>query len=160
MELDGLASDPTLLGKAAKATIALVVDHVGSHADVLKVQMLHGDSLLTMRSSQINFNDPVSWEHNILCYPDTSLHSSIASATPFFVSVHTPSFATSASASCPFMFPCLATHLATLYLTPCLNHFCVPSRSTCLFPYVTLLHYTPLPTYLGSDIASGLLCIY
>ncbi len=144
MELDGLTSDPTPLGEAAKATIALVIDHVGLHADVLKVQMLHGDSPLTVRSSQIDFDDPISWEHNILCYPDTSLHSSIASATLFFVSVHAPSFATSASASHPFMFPCLATRLATLYLTPCLDHFHIPSHSLSFCLFIPLCHPSTL----------------
>ncbi len=82
MELDGLTSDPTPLGEAAKAMITLVVDHVGSHADVLKVQTSHGDSPLTVRSSQINFDDPVSWECNILCYPDTSLVTCGPSPSP------------------------------------------------------------------------------
>ncbi len=144
MELDGLASDPTPLSEAAKATIALVVDYVGSHADVLKVQTSHGDSPLTVRSGQIDFDDPVSWERNILCYPDTSLHSSIASAMPFFVSVHAPSFTTSASASHPFMFPCLATSLATSYLTPCLDRFHVPSRSTSFHLFIPLCHPSTL----------------
>jgi len=38
MELDGLSSNPTALGEAAKAAIEFVASHVHSHFDTLKVQ--------------------------------------------------------------------------------------------------------------------------
>ncbi|KAH9053859.1 hypothetical protein EDB87DRAFT_1676684 [Lactarius vividus] len=65
MELDGLASNPTPLGEAAKAAIAFVVGHVRSHADSLKVQTSRGNYLssLTVRSEIVDFDDPDSWEH-------------------------------------------------------------------------------------------------
>ncbi|KAH9028113.1 hypothetical protein EDB85DRAFT_2074672 [Lactarius pseudohatsudake] len=64
MELDGLASNPTPLGEAAKAAIAFVVGHVRSHADSLKVQTSRGNYLssLTVRSELVDF-DTDSWEH-------------------------------------------------------------------------------------------------
>jgi protein SMG6 len=67
MELDGLASNPTQLGEAAKAAIAFVVGHVRSHADALKVQTSRGNYLssLTIRSELVDFDDPDSWERNM-----------------------------------------------------------------------------------------------
>ena len=67
MELDGLASNPTPLGEAAKAAIAFVVGHVRSHADALKVQTSRGNYLssLTVRSELVDFDDPDSWERNM-----------------------------------------------------------------------------------------------
>ena len=67
MELDGLASNVTPLGEAAKAAIALVASHVRSHADSLKVQTSRGNYLssLSVRAEQIDFDDPDSWERNM-----------------------------------------------------------------------------------------------
>ncbi|KAI9455599.1 hypothetical protein BJY52DRAFT_638264 [Lactarius psammicola] len=67
MELDGLASNPTPLGEAAKAAITFVVGHVRSHADSLKVQTSRGNYLssLTIRSELVDFDDPDSWERNM-----------------------------------------------------------------------------------------------
>ena len=66
MELDGLASNPTPLGEAAKAAITFVVGHVRSHADGLKVQTSRGNYLssLTVRSELVDFDDS-SWERNM-----------------------------------------------------------------------------------------------
>ena len=67
MELDGLTSNPTPLGEAAKAAITFVVGHVYSHADSLKVQMSCGNYLssLTICSEQVDFDDPDSWDRNM-----------------------------------------------------------------------------------------------
>ncbi|KAI0303402.1 hypothetical protein B0F90DRAFT_1911396 [Multifurca ochricompacta] len=67
MELDGLATNATPLGEAAKAAIAFVASHVRSHADALKVQTSRGNYLssLSVRSEQIDFDDPDSWERNM-----------------------------------------------------------------------------------------------
>src|SRR6266571_3291060 len=91
MELDGLTSDPTPLGEAAKATIALVIDHVGLHADVLKVQMLHGDSPLTVRSSQIDFHVPISCHSSCHFVPYTMSRSFPHSLSfPLILPVYSP----------------------------------------------------------------------
>ncbi|KAH9171504.1 hypothetical protein EDB89DRAFT_1108247 [Lactarius sanguifluus] len=67
MELDGLASNLTPLGEAAKAAIAFVVGHVRSHADSLKVQTSRGNYLssLAVRSELVDFDDPASRERNM-----------------------------------------------------------------------------------------------
>lgn len=67
MELDGLASNATPLGEAAKAAITFVVGHVRSHSDALKVQTSRGNYLssLTIRSELVDFDDPDSWERNM-----------------------------------------------------------------------------------------------
>jgi protein SMG6 len=67
MELDGLASNQTPLGEAAKAAIAFVVGHVRSHSDGLKVQTSRGNYLssLMVRSEQVDFDDPSSWDRNM-----------------------------------------------------------------------------------------------
>ena len=67
MELDGLASNPTALGEAAKAAIEFVVSHVRSHSDALKVQTSRGNYLssLSVRTEQVDFDDPDSWERSM-----------------------------------------------------------------------------------------------
>jgi protein SMG6 len=67
MGLDGLASNPTPLGKAAKASIIFVVGYVRSHADGLKVQTSRGNYLSspTIRSELVGFDDPGSWKRNM-----------------------------------------------------------------------------------------------
>ncbi|KAN0134445.1 PIN domain containing protein [Lactarius tabidus] len=69
MELDGLASNQTPLGEAAKAAIVFVVGHIRSHADALKVRTSQacGDYLssLTICSELVDFDDPDFWERNM-----------------------------------------------------------------------------------------------
>jgi hypothetical protein len=67
MELDGLASNPTALGEAAKAALEFVVSHVRSHSDTLKVQTSRGNYLssLSVRAEQVDFDDPDSWERSM-----------------------------------------------------------------------------------------------
>jgi len=67
MELDGLATNPTPLGEAARAAIEVVSSHVRSHADSLKVQTSRGNYLssLSVRAEQVDFDDPDSWERNM-----------------------------------------------------------------------------------------------
>jgi protein SMG6 len=67
MELDGLASNPTALGEAAKAAIEFVVSHVRSHFDTLKVQTSRGNYLysLSVRTEQVDFDDPDSWDRSM-----------------------------------------------------------------------------------------------
>jgi protein SMG6 len=67
MELDGLASNATALGEAAKAAIEFVASHVRSHSDALKVQTSRGNYLssLNVRAEQVDFDDPDSWERSM-----------------------------------------------------------------------------------------------
>jgi len=67
MELDGLASNPTALGEAAKAAIEFVASRVRSHSDALKVQTSRGNYLssLSVRVEQVDFDDPGSWERSM-----------------------------------------------------------------------------------------------
>ncbi len=67
MELDGLASNATALGEAAKAAIEFVASHVRSHSDALKVQTSRGNYLssLSVRAEQVDFDDPDSWERSM-----------------------------------------------------------------------------------------------
>jgi predicted ribonuclease YlaK len=67
MELDGLATNATPLGEAAKTAIALVASYVRSYSDALKVQTSRGNYLssLSVRSEQVDFDDPDSWERNM-----------------------------------------------------------------------------------------------
>ena len=67
MELDGLSSNPTALGEAAKAAIEFVASHVRSHFDALKVQTSRGNYLssLSVRTEQVDFDDPDSWERSM-----------------------------------------------------------------------------------------------
>ena len=67
MELDGLASNATALGDAAKAAIEFVASHVRSHSDALKVQTSRGNYLssLSVRAEQVDFDDPDSWERSM-----------------------------------------------------------------------------------------------
>jgi protein SMG6 len=76
MELDGLASNPTALGEAAKAAMGFVASHVRSHSDALKVQTSRGNYLssLSVRAEQVDFDDPDSWER---CMDDLILKAAI-----------------------------------------------------------------------------------
>jgi protein SMG6 len=67
MELDGLASNATALGEAAKAAIEFVASRVRSHSDALKVQTSRGNYLssLSVRAEQVDFDDPDSWERSM-----------------------------------------------------------------------------------------------
>ena len=67
MELDGLASNATALGEAAKAAIEFIASHVRSHSDALKVQTSRGNYLssLSVRVEQVDFDDPDSWERSM-----------------------------------------------------------------------------------------------
>jgi len=64
MELDGLASNATALGEAAKAAIEFIATRVRSHSDALKVQTSRSNYLssLSMRAEQVDFDDPDSWD--------------------------------------------------------------------------------------------------
>jgi hypothetical protein len=67
MELDGLASNASALGEAAKAAIDFIASHVRSHSDALKVQTSKGNYLssLSVRVEQVDFDDPDSWERSM-----------------------------------------------------------------------------------------------
>jgi protein SMG6 len=67
MELDGLGSNATALGEAAKGAIEFIASHVRSHSDGLKVQTSWGNYLssLSVRAEQIDFDDPDSWERSM-----------------------------------------------------------------------------------------------
>ncbi|TFY71744.1 hypothetical protein EVG20_g1267 [Dentipellis fragilis] len=67
MELDGLATNHTPLGEAAKAAVDYIQAHVRSHSTSLKLQTSRGNYLssLTFRSEQVDFDDPSAWERNM-----------------------------------------------------------------------------------------------
>ncbi|KAA1471246.1 hypothetical protein DENSPDRAFT_776086 [Dentipellis sp. KUC8613] len=67
MELDGLATNHTPLGEAAKAAVDYIQEHVRSHSTSLKLQTSRGNYLssLTFRSEQVDFDDPSAWERNM-----------------------------------------------------------------------------------------------
>lgn len=67
-ELDGLASNVTPLGDAAKAALDVVSTKVRTHGSSLKVQTSKGNylSTLAIRSEQVKFaNADTSWERNM-----------------------------------------------------------------------------------------------
>ncbi|THH16506.1 hypothetical protein EW146_g4142 [Bondarzewia mesenterica] len=67
MELDGLATNESALGEAAKDALAFLVSHVRSHETSLKVQTSKGNylSTLSVRTEQVDFDNPESWERNM-----------------------------------------------------------------------------------------------
>jgi len=67
MELDGLSSNTTQLGEAARAAMAYISSHIRSHSSSLKVQTSKGNYLssLSIRTEQVDFQDEVSWERNM-----------------------------------------------------------------------------------------------
>jgi len=66
-ELDGLCSNTSALGAAAKAALDFVAGHIRSHGTSLKVQTSKGNYLssLTVRSEQIQLGNRGSWERNM-----------------------------------------------------------------------------------------------
>ena len=69
MELDGLASDSSPLGEAAKAASGSIVSHLRTHGISLKVLTSKGNYLsnLNIRTEQVDFDDgrETSWERNM-----------------------------------------------------------------------------------------------
>lgn len=68
MELDGLASEQSVLGEAAAAATQYIVAHLRSHAMSLKIQTSKGNYLanLNVRTEQIDLRDDwTSWERNM-----------------------------------------------------------------------------------------------
>jgi hypothetical protein len=65
-ELDGISSNASQLGDAAKAAISYIISHVRSHSMSLKVQTSKGNylSTLNVRSEQVDFGRE-SWERNM-----------------------------------------------------------------------------------------------
>lgn len=66
MELDGLSSNTTPLGEAAKAASASIISHLRSHSVSLKILTSKGNYLsnLNVRTEQVDF-DGRSWERNM-----------------------------------------------------------------------------------------------
>ncbi|KAI0319819.1 hypothetical protein OF83DRAFT_1169880 [Amylostereum chailletii] len=69
MELDGLGTNATALGEAAKSAVAFLVSHVRSHSTSLKVQTSRGNYLssLNVRSEVVDFSGEGegAWERNM-----------------------------------------------------------------------------------------------
>ncbi|KAI0085483.1 hypothetical protein BDY19DRAFT_966394 [Irpex rosettiformis] len=67
MELDGLASDTSVLGEAAVAASQYIVSHLRSHSTSLKIQTSKGNYLtnLNVRTEQFDLRDSQSWERNM-----------------------------------------------------------------------------------------------
>lgn len=68
MELDGLASETSVLGEAAAAASHFIVSHLRSHAMSLKIQTSRGNYLtnLNVRTEQVDLQDnQSSWERNM-----------------------------------------------------------------------------------------------
>ncbi|EIW85261.1 hypothetical protein CONPUDRAFT_141912 [Coniophora puteana RWD-64-598 SS2] len=67
MELDGLKSNDSQLGQAAKAALAFVTSHIHSHSTSLKVQTSKGNYLtsLVIRTEQIDFDGQDSWDRSM-----------------------------------------------------------------------------------------------
>ena len=65
-ELDGIASNASQLGEAAKSAISYITSHLRSHSISLKVQTSKGNylSTLNVRSEQLEFASD-SWERNM-----------------------------------------------------------------------------------------------
>jgi len=76
MELDGLSSNTSQLGKAAQEAISYITSHVRSHATSLKVQTSKGNYLtsLIVRTEQVEFADADSWDR---CMDDLILKAAI-----------------------------------------------------------------------------------
>ena len=68
MELDGLASDSSPLGEAAKAASASITSRLRTHGTSLKILTSKGNYLsnLNIRTEQVDFNGhETSWERNM-----------------------------------------------------------------------------------------------
>ncbi|KAI0340639.1 hypothetical protein BDW22DRAFT_1346852 [Trametopsis cervina] len=67
MELDGLASDASVLGEAAGAATSYIVSHLRSHSTSLKIQTSKGNYLanLNVRTEAVDLHDNQSWERNM-----------------------------------------------------------------------------------------------
>ena len=67
MELDGLSSNTSQLGEAARAAMSYISSHIRTHSASLKVKMSKGNYLssLNIRTEQVDFQDEASWERNM-----------------------------------------------------------------------------------------------
>jgi len=67
MELDGLSSNTSQLGEAARAAMSYISSHIRTHSASLKVQTSKGNYLssLNIRTEQVDFQDEASWERNM-----------------------------------------------------------------------------------------------
>ncbi|KAI6038993.1 hypothetical protein EDC04DRAFT_2868129 [Pisolithus marmoratus] len=67
MELDGLSTNTSQLGEAAREAVSYVTSHVRSHGTSLKVQTSKGNYLtsLSVRTEQVDFSDKESWERSM-----------------------------------------------------------------------------------------------
>jgi len=64
MELNGLSSNSSPLGKASQAAMAYISSHIRSHSTSLKIQTSKGN-YLGIYSEQVDFQDTTSWERNM-----------------------------------------------------------------------------------------------
>lgn len=80
MELDGLASDASVLGEAAMAASQYIVSHLRTHSTSLKIQTSKGNYLanLNVRTEQVDLRDNQSWERNM---DDLILRAAICQTT-------------------------------------------------------------------------------
>jgi protein SMG6 len=67
MELDGLSSNASQLGEAARGALAYITSHIRTYAASLKVQTSKGNYLTTLsvRTEQVDFNDGQTREQNM-----------------------------------------------------------------------------------------------
>lgn len=67
MELDGLASEPSVLGEAAAAASGYIVSHLRSHSTSLKIQTSKGNYLtnLNVRTEQVDLQTDQSSDRHM-----------------------------------------------------------------------------------------------